>query len=296
MKLPAILATVAIAAALDASAQQPLEVRLWDNASAPHSNGITRAEESDDSQRIGYTTETVLYIYRPAEGTATGQAVVVCPGGGYWIAAMGHEGHDVGRWFAQHGITAAILKYRMPNGHPEVPMEDALEAVRYMREEYTHGEEARQVGIMGFSAGGHLAASTGVGTLAKYSGAEADPRPDFMLLFYPVITSGEASHRGSFDNLLGADRTDEESLQWSAERLVDTATPATLLILSDDDSGVPPANSTLMYDALKRAGRPASLYILPEGGHGWGIKESFRYRDLWQQLTLDFLARLAPAK
>lgn len=117
-----------------------------------------------------------------------------------------------------------------------------------------------------------------------------------MLLFYPVITSGEASHRGSFDNLLGADRTDEESLRWSTERLVDTATPATLLILSDDDSGVPPANSTLMYDALKRAGRPASLYILPEGGHGWGIKESFRYRDLWQQLTLDFLARLAPAK
>lgn len=177
MKLPAILATVAIAAALDASAQQPIEVRLWDNASAPHSNGITRAEESDDSQRIGYTTETVLYIYRPAEGTATGQAVVVCPGGGYWIAAMGHEGHDVGRWFARHGITAAILKYRMPNGHPEVPIEDALEAVRYMREEYAHGGRHGRWASWASRPGGHLAASTGVGALPNTAARRLIPVP-----------------------------------------------------------------------------------------------------------------------
>lgn len=117
-----------------------------------------------------------------------------------------------------------------------------------------------------------------------------------MLLFYPVITSGEKSHRGSFDNLLGADRTEEQSLEWSVERLVDKATPPALFILSDDDGGVPPQNSTMMYNAMKQAGIPASLYILPEGGHGWGIKESFRYRELWQSLTLDWLARIAPEK
>ena len=209
---------------------------------------------------------------------------------------MSHEGDDVGRWFAQHGITAAVLKYRMPNGHPEVPTEDALEALRYMREKYPHKQETQQVGIMGFSAGGHLAAATGVGALAKYLHAQSDPRPDFMLLFYPVITSGEKSHRGSFDNLLGADRTEEQSLEWSVERLVDKATPPALFILSDDDGGVPPQNSTMMYNAMKQAGIPASLYILPEGGHGWGIKESFRYRELWQSLTLDWLARIAPEK
>lgn len=297
MKLTAILAAVAITAAASASAQQtPIEVKLWDNASAPHSNGITQAEQVSGDNHISHTSEAVLYIFRPEAGKATGQAVVICPGGGYWIVAMNHEGLDMGRWFAEQGITAAVLKYRMPNGHPEVPTEDAAEAVRYMREEYAHRDEAQQVGIMGFSAGGHLAASTGVGALAKYTSSQKDERPDFMLLFYPVITSGEASHRGSFDNLLGADRTDEESLRWSAERLVDAATPPTMLILSDDDSAVPPANSTLMYDALKRVGRPAALYILPEGEHGWGFNESFRYQHAWQQLSLDFLARLAPAK
>lgn len=189
MKLAVMLA-VAAAAAISVSAQEPLEVKLWDNATAPHSNAITQPEQTGEGKRISHTTEAVLYIYRPAEGQATGQTVVICPGGGYWLVAMSHEGDDVGRWFAQHGITAAVLKYRMPNGHPEVPTEDALEALRYMREEYPHKQEARQVGIMGFSAGGHLAAATGVGALTKYLHAQSDPRPDFMLLFYPVITSG----------------------------------------------------------------------------------------------------------
>lgn len=294
MKLAAMLTIAAAAAALGASAQQPLEVKLWDNATAPHSNGITQVEQVGEGKRISHTTEAVLYIYRPAAGKATGQAVVVCPGGGYWIVAMSHEGDDVGRWFAEHGITAAVLKYRMPNGHPEVPMEDAAEAMRYMREEYAHKDEARQVGIMGFSAGGHLAAATGVGALAKNLRTQDDPRPDFMLLFYPVISSSAGSHGGSYDNLLGKERTAGESRRWSPDLLVDDATPPALIILSDDDNGVPPVNSTLMYNALKDAGHAASLHILPEGGHGWGINETFRYRDLWQTLTLDWLGYIAP--
>ena len=144
MKLAVMLA-VAAAEAISVSAQEPLEVKLWDNATAPHSNAITQPEQTGEGKRISHTTEAVLYIYRPAEGQATGQTVVICPGGGYWLVAMSHEGDDVGRWFAQHGITAAVLKYRMPNGHPEVPTEDALEALRYMREKYPHKQEARQV-------------------------------------------------------------------------------------------------------------------------------------------------------
>lgn len=272
---------------------QPITVRLWDNASAPHSNGIGVPERDEGERRVSHTTEAVLYIYEPAEGHATGQAVVICPGGGYGLLAMGHEGHDMARWMAGQGVTAAVLKYRMPDGHPEVPTEDAAEAVRYMRERYTGHESLKSVGIMGFSAGGHLAAATGTGALDKYEGRTAERRPDFMILFYPVITADPAKgHQGSFDNLLGASRTAEQTAAWSIENLVDGATPPTLLLLSDDDGGVPPTNSVMLYEGLKRAGVPASMHIFPSGGHGWGFNDSFRGKAQWQADVVDWLAWL----
>ena len=289
-----LLCCFCCAATVCGAQAQDEHIVIWDNESAPTSSGLFGPTFIEKGVYEANNNVAELFVYKAKE--PNGRAVVVCPGGGYHNLAIGYEGHDMARWLAENGTTAAVLKYRMPNGHPEVPTEDALEALRYMREEYPHKQEARQVGIMGFSAGGHLAAATGVGALAKYLHAQSDPRPDFMLLFYPVITSGEKSHRGSFDNLLGADRTEEQSLEWSVERLVDKVTPPALFILSDDDGGVPPQNSTMMYNAMKQTGIPASLYILPEGGHGWGIKESFRYRELWQGLTLDWLARIAPEK
>lgn len=271
---------------------QDLTIKLWDNTSAPHSNHLQGKEKDEGGVRYSNTTEARLYIYEADPAKATGQSVVICPGGGYWLVAIGHEGHDFGRWFAENGITAAVLMYRMPNHHPEVPLEDAAEALRYMKEEYAPAHGITSVGIMGFSAGGHLAASTAVGAL-EYNGDKshrASLRPDFAVLFYPVIT-GDAlyAHKGSFDNLLGSDRTAELTDRYSAEKLVSEKTPATFMALSDDDGGVPPANSIRFYNALKEHKRPASIHIYPSGGHGWGFRDSFKYKSQWQQSLLEWL-------
>ena len=271
---------------------QDLTIKLWDNTSAPHSNHLQGKEKDEGGVRYSNTTEARLYIYEADPAKATGQSVVICPGGGYWLVAIGHEGHDFGRWFAENGITAAVLMYRMPNHRPEVPLEDAAEALRYMKEEYAPAHGITSVGIMGFSAGGHLAASTAVGAL-EYNGDKshrASLRPDFAVLFYPVIT-GDAlyAHKGSFDNLLGSDRTAELTDRYSAEKLVSATTPPTFMALSDDDGGVPPANSIRFYNALKEHKRPASIHIYPSGGHGWGFRDSFKYKSQWQQSLLEWL-------
>ena len=271
---------------------QDLTIKLWDNATAPHSNHLTGGKKDEGGVRYSNTTEAVLYIYEADEEKATGQSIVICPGGGYWLVAIGHEGHDFGKWLAENGVTAAVLMYRMPNHRPEVPLEDAAEALRYMKEEYAPAHGITSVGIMGFSAGGHLAASTAVGAL-EFNGDKshrASLRPDFAVLFYPVIT-GDAlyAHKGSFDNLLGSDRTAELTDRYSAEKLVSATTPPTFMALSDDDGGVPPANSIRFYNALKEHKRPASIHIYPSGGHGWGFRDSFKYKSQWQQSLLEWL-------
>lgn len=271
---------------------QDLTIKLWDNATAPHSNHLTGGKKDEGGVRYSNTTEAVLYIYEADEEKATGQSIVICPGGGYWLVAIGHEGHDFGKWLAENGVTAAVLMYRMPNHRPEVPLEDAAEALRYMKEEYAPAHGITSVGIMGFSAGGHLAAATAVGAL-EYNGDKshrASLRPDFAVLFYPVIT-GDAlyAHKGSFDNFLGSDRTAELTDRYSAEKLVSEKTPATFMALSDDDGGVPPANSIRFYNALKEHKRPASIHIYPSGGHGWGFRDSFKYKSQWQQSLLEWL-------
>lgn len=262
---------------------QTATIRLWDNATAPHSNGITTPETRPEENRIGNTSEAVLYLFPADEAARTGLAVVICPGGGYTRLAMDHEGFAMARWFAQQGVTAAVLKYRMPNGHAEVPLEDAERALRILMglEAGATGYTADKVGIVGSSAGGHLAAM---------ASNMASVRPAFAILFYPVITGEEGRcHRGSFDNLLGADRTAAETAAYSLQNRVTAQTPPTLLLLSDDDRVVPPINSTLYYNALKEHGVEASMHIYPTGGHGWGIRKTFRYKPQWQQAVADWL-------
>ena len=277
------------------SQAQNITVKLWDNTSAPHSNHLQVEEKDEGQERISYTTSAELYIYEANPAKATGQAVVICPGGGYRLLAMGHEGHQYAKWMAENGITTAVLKYRLPNTTPQVPMEDAAEALRYMREEYRGKASIKQLGIMGFSAGGHLAASTAVGCL-KANGdtsARAALRPDFAVLFYPVITGNPSQmHKGSYDKLLGSDRMQELTDKWSPELVAGKDAPQTLLILSSDDATVPPINSTKFYNTLKELGVPASITILPSGGHGWGFRDSFKYKTIWQETMLQWLASI----
>ena len=274
---------------------QDLTIKLWDNATAPHSNGLSGEDKDEGQERVSNTNVTELFIYEANPAKATGQAVVICPGGGYRLLAMGHEGHDYAKWMAENGITTAVLKYRLPNTTPQVPMEDAAEALRYMREEYRGKASIKQLGIMGFSAGGHLAASTAVGCL-KANGdtsARAALRPDFAVLFYPVITGNPSQmHKGSYDKLLGSNRTRELTDKWSPELVAGKDAPQTLLILSSDDATVPPINSTKFYNTLKELGVPASITILPSGGHGWGFRDSFKYKAIWQEAMLQWLENI----
>lgn len=249
-------------------AQQPLELKLWLEG-MPNDNGMTCQEENG----VLYVAEPTLTVYPATEGN--GMAIVACPGGGYGKLAMDHEGKDMAAWFNNQGITYAVLKYRMPNGHKEVPLSDARQAMRILR--HRAGEwQLKRIGIMGFSAGGHLAS-----TVATHFEDE-ESHPDFQILFYPVISMDpEYTHRGTHDNLLGKQPAKEEEDDFSNELHVDGNTPPAFILHSSDDRSVPVAHSLNYYMALLRHQVPATLHIYPIGGHGWGYRDSFTYKREW---------------
>ena len=287
MKLFFLLA--AALACLSAAAQdygQAATIRIWDNATAPHDNGLRGTEREYEKDRISGVTDAVLYLFPADEEKATGKAVVICPGGGYEFLSMDTEGYLMARWFAEHGITAAVLKYRMPNGHPEVPLEDAVQALRIMSglEAGATGFTPDRVGIAGCSAGGHLAAAASV---------LSDFKPAFTVLFYPVVTADAGiGHQGSFNALLGGGRSAASDAAWSPEKHVTAEAPPAMILLSDDNDIVAPVNGPLYYDALKAQGVKASMHIYPSGGHGWGCRSDFPYREQWQQAVLEWLGTL----
>lgn len=260
-------------------------VVIWDNKKAPHSNNLEGEATEPKLHRLTNTTVAELLIFEAEESKRTGQAVIICPGGGYGLLSMDSEGADVAKWLAENGITGVVLKYRLPNGDPIIPLEDGVEALRVVRKMADKLKiDPKKVGVMGFSAGGHLAAY--ISTFA-----EVEDKPNFSILFYPVITCEKGhGHQGSFNNLLGKDRTEEESAKYSLESCVDENTPPAIMILSSDDKAVPPINSTRYYNALRANDQRASLHIFPYGGHGWGITDRVAFKPEWQKLLLDWLA------
>ena len=281
-----LLIFAALLFAASAVPAQDYHIKLWDNATAPTSNGLTGEELSPKPGVATNTQSAEIWIYKADPEKATGQAIVFCPGGGYSQLSVGN-GHTTCKWLAENGITAVALKYRVPNGHSEVPLEDVRAALKWLRDHAReYGADPAKVGIFGFSAGGHLAASAS--TLLP----DAE-RPAFAVLVYPVITAEAGKcHKGSFDELLGKGRTAEEEVQWSLQNRVTEHTPTTLLLLADDDRTVPPVNSTLYYEALKRNGVKASLHIYPNGGHGGGFNPKRAYRQAWRADVLDWLSTL----
>jgi acetyl esterase/lipase len=261
-----------LATALPAAHSQTV-VKLWEG-DPPTSNGITDAENMDASYWITNVSSPELTVYLPEKGKRNGQAVVICPGGGYAGLASHHEGTLFAQWLNTQGIAGIVLKYRMPNGHREVPLDDAQQAIRYVR---THaaGWDIRTdgIGIAGFSAGGHLASTAST----HFTTSGVSSRPDFSILFYPVVTMDITTHGGSRSNLLGDDPSLSELHTFSNEKQVNNNTPPALLLLSDDDRTVLPENSIGYYRALKDNGVKATLYIFPTGGHGWGLRDNFAY-------------------
>lgn len=236
--------------------QQGTTYNLWPNG-APNSNGNP-------------TDTAKVTVFLPDQKRATGRAVIICPGGAYAFLAMEHEGTDWAPFFNNQGIAAIVLKYRMPRGNYEVPISDAEEALRLVRSKAREWHiDPQQVGIMGSSAGGHLAS-----TIATH----ATPAPNFQILFYPVITMDPAhTHQGSHDNLLGEKPKKKLEREYSNDLQVTRVTPRAFIALSDDDTLVQPINSANYYQECIRHDVPATVHVYPTGGHGWGYRESFPY-------------------
>lgn len=287
MKRIFITLTFVAACTLTASAQKTItnvkcnadqNVFIWDNTKAPHSNEETNDEVRAENGNFAHTSSCELYIYKADAANATGQAVVILPGGGYGKVCIEREGFKLAEHFKSIGVTALVVKYRLPNnGHKEVPLEDAQAALRYARKNAKKlGIDPTKVGIVGSSAGGHLAAYTSTFT-------PDEEKPAFAVLFYPVI-SGETcmTHQNTFARLLGKGHSLYVREQYSLNNRVTPTTPPTLLLLSHDDRVVPSINSILYYNALKYYGVKAAMHIFPEGGHGWVGHEEFRYDKEWR--------------
>ncbi|MGZ3937865.1 MAG: alpha/beta hydrolase [Flavisolibacter sp.] len=238
--------------------------------------------EKNDKGWITKVTQPTLTIFRPDSNKATGTAIIVIPGGAYIGIAYNHEGIDVARKFAEAGVTAFLLKYRLPSDlimsdRSIGPLQDAQRAVQIVRERAREWQiDPTKVGVIGFSAGGHLAST--VGTHYKKvvidNKANTDLRPDFMALIYPVITMGELTHAGSKQNLIGQDASADLVKLFSNEEQVDATTPPTFLVHAGDDKVVPVQNSLMMYGAIIKAGGKAEMQIYQAGGHGFGLNNA----------------------
>lgn len=255
---------------INTSAQRVLEMNIW-NGRVPHPTGVD-------------TDTAKMRVYLPDAKRATGRAIVICPGGAYSKLSMENEGTAWAPFFNDMGIAAIVLKYRLPNGVAQAPISDAEQAMRLVRQHAQSWHINRNdVGIMGSSAGGHLAS-----TIATHS--RGDAKPNFQILFYPVITMmPDFTHKESHDNLLGHKPSKREEREYSNDIQVTRVTPKAFIALSDDDNVVQPANGVNYYFELYRHDVPASLHVYPSGGHGYGFDSRYRYHV---EMRLDLQAWL----
>jgi acetyl esterase/lipase len=278
------LSSVALAQDWMAPVGTPRTELLWPDG-AP---GAAGAEDADKPS---------LTIYLPAKPQAAGTGIVICPGGGYSGLAMDHEGHEVARWLTSRGVAAFIVKYRLgPRYHHPAMLRDVLRAMRIVRSRAAEfGLKPDQIGVMGFSAGGHLASSAAT-LFDSPDGRVADgletvsSRPDFAVLCYPVIRMGEDStHRGSQRNLLGDNPSPELVSRLSTEKQVTARTPPTFIFQTDADTAVPAENAVSFYLALRKAGVPAELHVYEKGQHGVGLAPQDRELSTWPDRLLGWL-------
>jgi acetyl esterase/lipase len=286
MRIAALTFSILWALMASALAAEPVKIPLWKDG-AP---GTPATKPAD---------EPVMFLYRPSAGAANGTAIVVCPGGGYGFLAMDHEGKQIAEWFNSMGVTAFVLQYRH-NGsghrHP-VPMMDGQRAIRTVRARATEwGIDPGKIGVIGFSAGGHLASTLGTHFDSGRADA-ADPieragsRPDFMILCYPVISmTAPFTHAGSRENLLGKHPGPDLARLMSNELQVTSDTPPTFLWTTNEDTLVPCENSIAFFEALRKVGVPAELHIYERGSHGKGLAPDVPGTNAWPKACHDWLA------
>ncbi len=259
-----------------------------------YSNGVPGAIEKNIPEKVtvnpqdgvtvtGNIQKPLLYIHTPKKPNGT--AVLICPGGGYFVLAMEHEGHSIARWFTERGITAFVLKNRLPDDalmtHKEArPLQDAQQALRIIRRNAaTWNIDPDKLGIMGFSAGGHLASTAGTHFEMQYGeivDTSISVRPDFMVLAYPMISYQPGIFPTGMQNRLLGDHPTKETVDaFSNELHVSPQTPPTFLVLSADDF-LSPANSILFFNALQKNKVPVELHVYEKGGHGYALSKKQR--------------------
>ncbi|MBI2826857.1 MAG: alpha/beta hydrolase [Planctomycetia bacterium] len=283
-RLAAVASAVLFIVGSHSVAAETPQILLWPDG-AP---GAVGSEDTD---------KPCVWLHRAPAETAGGGAVVVCPGGGYRGLAMSYEGHEVAQWFNELGVTAVVLRYRLaPRYHHPAPMSDAQRAVRLVRSKAAEwGVDPARIGIMGFSAGGHLASTVAThfddGNASAADAIDrAGCRPDFAILAYPVIAmSGEYMHRGSRDNLLGENPPQSLIDNLSNEKQVTERTPPTFLFHTAADKGVPAENSLMFFQALRRAGVPGELHIYESGPHGVGLARKNPVLSTWPECLATWL-------
>ncbi|KQV53560.1 alpha/beta hydrolase [Pelomonas sp. Root1217] len=283
-------------------AAPPAVLPLWPEgvpaavrADAPATRGDL-GPEREAGGSISNVSVPTLAVVPPAVDRPNGTAVILCPGGGYSYLSANREGHQYAAWLSTLGITTFILKSRLQEwGHP-APLQDVLRAIRLVRSRAAEfGVDPRRIGVMGSSAGGHLAASAS--TLFDHAdgrtGAGLDnisARPDFAVLVYPVITMADpAAHAGSRRALLGDAPSPALLALLSVDQQVTSATPPTLLLHTQGDKSVPVQNSILYYQALTRAGVPAEMVLFEQGGHGIGMRDGLGTASAWPRRAEDWL-------
>ena len=272
-----------------------------------YKGAIPNAKETADEETAQYIEDSVyniskisrptLTIYLPPKEKANGTAVIVCPGGGYWVVSAHHEGVDVAKRFNEMGIAAFILKYRLPDdkymtNKEIVPLQDAQRAIQIVRSNAKrfHINKDR-IGILGFSAGAHLASTAGTHFQTSYipNKRKINLRPDFMILVYPVISFTDSiGHIGSRERLIGKNPSEEKIKEYSNELQVIHNTSPAFLVHAKDDNAVSAKNSLAFAAALKKNHAPVEVYLYEKGGHGFGMNNKTS-KVKWMDLVEEWL-------
>jgi len=247
---------------------------------------------ADGITRTAKVSVPTLIAYLPAKEKATGAAVIICPGGGYGILAIDHEGYNVAKRFNEFGVAAFVLKYRLPSDaimedKAFGPLMDAQQAIYLVRKDAAkYGVSPNKIGIMGFSAGGHLASTLTVhyDDIKIADQEKISLRPDFSILIYPVISFGAFAHQGSAVNLIGKTATEAQRDYFSSEKHVNANTPPTFLVHANDDGGVPVQNSVLFNEALVQNKVKSEMHLYQGGGHGFGLNNKTTSDDWFERL------------
>jgi len=273
--------------------QKPMTIKVWPHGVPGAVASSTYKEETyydNGKPRVTRVTDPEILVYLPAKEKANGTAVVICPGGGYGVLAIDHEGYDIARWFTDMGVAGIILTYRLPSDEIMKdknigPLQDVQEAIRIVRRNSkAWNVNPGKIGVMGFSAGGHLAgtASTLYGDKVSETRDEVSARPDFSILIYGVLSmQKDITHEGSRNNLLGRDPAPALVDHYSNELNVNAKTPPAFLVHSMDDGAVPMENSIRYYEAMKKSGVSGELHLYEKGGHGYGLSPGGGTESQW---------------